>query len=291
MGLLQFLYAANTLPCSRKRLDEHGARGPKIEYDHFILEGINKCEPISEWQRWREHPSAKVPDVLSIDNFSLTADFCSFLTHNNLVPVSFRRVCLLCDVWEQIQLQMGRVVPLQMEVRREPAALLQDVLTHFDGLSEGQLRRPLRVTFEGEEGAGPGVTKEFFQVALRSFLDGSGLGGLFKYCDYSRTYWFNDGADNPDAFRTCGILLGQAVLNNVLVPKIFPHVLYERLLHDLESPCAKPLLLQDLAAVSQDSAQSLQRVLDYEGNDIASVFGDLDWESTGRVPKDSALNQ
>lgn len=291
MGLLQFLYSANSLPCSTKRVDEHGTRGPKIEYDNFILEGINKCEPISEWQRWREHPSARVPDVLSVNKFDLTADFCSFLTHNNLVPVSFRRVCLLCDVWEQIQLQMGRVVPLQIEVQREPIVLLQGIVKRFQGLEDDELRRPLRVTFEGEEGAGPGVTKEFFQVALRSFLDGSGMGGLFKYCDYSRTYWFNDGADNAEAFRTCGILLGQAVLNNVLVPKIFPHVLYERLLHDLESPCAKPLLLDDLAAVSQDVAQSLQRVLDYEGDDIGTVFGDLDWESTGRVPKGRLLEQ
>jgi len=193
-------------------------------------------------------------------------------------------------VWEQIQLEMGRVIPLQIEVKREPAELLQDVMAQFHGLSESQLRRPLRVTFEGEEGAGPGVTKEFFQVALRSFLDGSGMGCLFKHCEFSRTYWFNDGADNSEAFRTCGILLGQAVLNNVLVPKIFPHVLYERLLHDLESPCAKPLCLSDLAAVSQESAQSLQKVLDYEGDDIGTVFGDLDWASTERVPKDATLS-
>merc|ERR1719450_2088216 len=101
---------------------------------------------------------------------------------------------------------MVRLVPLQIEVRRDPAHLLEDVLRTFEDKSESQLRRPLRVTFEGEEGAGPGVTKEFFQVALRSFLDGSGMGGLFKYCDYSRTYWFDENADNAEAFRTCGIL-------------------------------------------------------------------------------------
>mmetsp|Transcript_76076 Transcript_76076/g.211493 ORF Transcript_76076/g.211493 Transcript_76076/m.211493 type:complete len:814 (-) Transcript_76076:137-2578(-) len=291
IGLLQFLYSANALPCSTKRFDEHGARGPKIEYDNFILEGINKCEPISEWQRWREHPSAQVPDVLAIDEFRLTADFCSFLTHNNLVPVSFRRVCLLCDIWEQIQLEMGRVIPLQIEVHREPASLLQDVLASFDGLNDSQLRRPLRVTFEGEEGAGPGVTKEFFQVALRSFLDGSGLFGLFRYSEHQRTYWFHEDASQREAFRACGILLGQAVLNNVLVPNIFPRVLYEKLLHDLESPCARPVGLEDLATVSKELAQSLQRVLDYGSNDIGDVFGDLDWAATGRLPAGSSLTQ
>lgn len=281
MGLLQFLYASNSLPCSTKRVDEQESRGPKIEYDRFILEGINKCEPISEWQRWREHPSAQVPQVLEIDMFNLTADFCSFLTHNNLVPVSFRRVCLLCDIWEQIQLEMGRVVPLHIEVRRLPSMLLEDVLANFNELSDSELRRPLRVTFTGEEGAGPGVTKEFFQVALRSFLDSSV--GLFKYDKDLRTYWFNELISQREAFRACGILIGQAVLNNVLVPCIFPRVLFERLLHDLQSPCARPIGLLDVAMVSKETAQSLQKVLDYPGSDIHAVFGDLDWDSTGRV--------
>jgi len=294
VGWLQFLYSANRLPCTIKRLDEQEARGPKVEYERFVLEGINKCEPLSEFQRWRKHPSAKVPDVLAVEAFELSADFCSFLTHSNLVPVSFRRVCLLCDVWEQIQ-ALGRIVPLQIEVPREPAALLEEVLARFQGLGDGELRRPLRVTFAGEEAVGPGVTKEFFQVALRSFLDGSGGGDgaarLFRRNNQQRTYWFDEAADSRDSFRACGILLGQAVLNNVLVPNIFPRVLYERLLHDLESPCARHLGLDDLASVSQELAHGLRSVLEYEGADIGSAFGDLGWARTGRLPADCQLTQ
>lgn len=295
MGWLQFLYSANSLPCNTKRLDEQGSRGPKVEYERFILEGINKCEPLSEFQRWRKHPSAKVPDVLTVELFELTADFCSFLTHSNLVPVSFRRVCLLCDVWEQIQaLQVGRIQALQLEVPREPGPLLDVVLQRYQGLGDGDLRRPLRVTFSGEEAVGPGVTKEFFQVALRSFLDGSGddqAVRLFRCNDQQRTYWFDEQADSKDSFRACGILLGQAVLNNVLVPNIFPRVLYERLLHDLESPCARHLGLEDLATVSEDLAKGLRKVLDYECEDISSVFGDLGWARTGRLAADCQLTQ
>jgi len=101
--------------------------------------------------------------------------------------------------------------------------------------------------------------------------------GLFHFNAQQRTYWFNQDADagSAEAFRTCGILLGQAVLNNVLVPNIFPRVLYELLLHDLESPCAKPIFLEDLATVCKETAQSLQRILDYEADDITAVFGDL----------------
>uniref|UniRef100_A0A7S1L9Q7 HECT-type E3 ubiquitin transferase n=2 Tax=Alexandrium catenella TaxID=2925 RepID=A0A7S1L9Q7_ALECA len=295
MGWLQFLYSANSLPCNTKRLDEQGSRGPKVEYERFILEGINKCEPLSEFQRWRKHPAAKVPDVLTVESFELSADFCSFLTHSNLVPVSFRRVCLLCDVWEQIQaLQTGRIQALQLEVPREPGPLLDVVLQRFHGLGDGDLRRPLRVTFSGEEAVGPGVTKEFFQVALRSFLDGSGdeqAIRLFRCNGQQRTYWFEEQADSKDSYRACGILLGQAVLNNVLVPNIFPRVLYERLLHDLESPCARHLGLEDLATVSEDLAHGLRSVLDYESEDISTVFGDLGWARTGRLAADCQLTQ
>jgi len=297
VGWLQFLYSTNALPCTIKKLDEQGARGPKVEYERFILEGINKCEPLSEFQRWRKHPSAKVPDVLVVQVFELTADFCSFLTHSNLVPVSFRRVCLLCDVWEQIQLQVGqvgRIVPLQLEVPREPAALLDMVLARFEGLEDADLRKPLRVTFAGEEAVGPGVTKEFFQVALRSFLDGTGgddARRLFKCNDQQRTYWFEEAADSKDSYRACGILLGQAVLNNVLVPNIFPSVLYERLLHDLDSPCARHLGLNDLSAVSPELAHGLRRVIEYSGEDIGAVFGDLGWARTGRLCPDHRLMQ
>jgi len=295
VGLLQFLYSANALPCQTKIVDGSAdSRGPKVEYTSFILDGINKCEPISEWQRWREHPSAKVPDMLAISRFEVTVDFCSFLTHNNLVPVSFRRVCLLCDIWEQIQMEvvtgMGRVVPLQIEVRRDPPRLLEDLLSNFGGMSDGQLRRPLRVTFEGEEGAGMGVLREFFQVALRSFLDSSGSLQLFNFNEQLRTYWFNDGADNPMAFRACGVLLGQAVLNSILVPNIFPSVFYERLLHDLESPYARPLGLDDVSKVSRETAMSLHRILEYAEDDVGTVFGGLDFAPL-LLPEDFRLSQ
>ncbi|CAK0872569.1 unnamed protein product [Prorocentrum cordatum] len=65
VGWLQFLYSANSLPCETHKLDEQGTRGPKVEYERFILEGINKCEPISEFKRWQHHQSAKVPGTCS----------------------------------------------------------------------------------------------------------------------------------------------------------------------------------------------------------------------------------
>eukprot|EP00927_Polykrikos_kofoidii_P014373 TRINITY_DN16295_c0_g1_i1.p1 TRINITY_DN16295_c0_g1~~TRINITY_DN16295_c0_g1_i1.p1 ORF type:complete len:860 (-),score=126.67 TRINITY_DN16295_c0_g1_i1:454-3033(-) len=291
IGLLQFLYSANALPCKTKRFDEQGSKGPKLEYDNFILEGINKCEPTSEWQRWRKHQSKKLPDVLGIPEFRLTADFCCFLTHTNLVPVSFRRMCLLCDVRGLTRPGIGRVIPLEIKVNREPKLLLQNVLSRFDNLSESELRSPLRVTFESEEGTGIGVTKEFFQVALRSFLNGTGIAGLFTYNEQHRTYWFYETSNQSEAFRACGILLGQAVLNNILIPNIFPRVLYDLLLHDLGSPCSRTLGLDSLAMVDTEMAASLQRIFDYEDDDIHEAFGNIGWPATAELREGSRLTQ
>lgn len=295
VGWLQFLYRANSLPCQIKKVEEQGSRGPKVPHERFILDGINKCEPSSEFQRWRNHPGAKVPDVLRVRRFELSADFCSFLTHTNLVPVSFRRVCLLCDVWQEMHtLQNGRIVPLLLEVPREPHGLMGAVIDCFSSCTgETQLRQPLRVCFQGEEAGGPGVTREFFQVALRTFLDGSGGNNLklFSYQEQSRSYWFDESADHPEAFRAYGILLGQAVLNNTHVPNIFPPALYELLLEDLESPCARMLDIEDLGAVSTDIARSLQQVFDYVGEDINDHFGELAWPRGTRLSEESVLSQ
>ena len=291
VGWLQFLYNTNELPCKTRRLEEQSSRGPKVDYERFVLEGINKCEPLSEFQRWRKHPSAKVPNVVEIRRFQVTDHFCSFLTHSNLVPMNFRRVCLLCDVWEQMQ--TGHIMPLHLEVPREPTLLIQAVVERFGSCqNHAELRQPLRICFQGEEAGGPGVTREFFQVALRSFLDGNfGDEKLFVYHEQSRLYWFNEKAKNSEpCFRCYGILLGQAVLNNTHVPNIFPRALYDRLLEALVSPCARTLRLEDLGAVCPDTAKSLRQILEYNGEDIAEVFGDLGWPRS-RLPEELAISQ
>lgn len=292
VGWLQFLYNTNELPCKTRRLEEQSSRGPKVDYERFVLEGINKCEPLSEFQRWRTHPSAKVPNVVEIRRFRVTDHFCSFLTHSNLVPMNFRRVCLLCDVWEQMQAS-GHILPLHLEVPREPKRLIQAVVDRFSPImSPAELRQPLRICFQGEEAGGPGVTREFFQVALRSFLDGEfGDEKLFVYHEQSRLYWFNEKAKNSEqCFRSYGILLGQAVLNNTHVPNIFPRALYDRLLEALVSPCARTLRLEDLGAVCPDTAKSLRQILEYNEEDIAEVFGDLGWPRS-RLPEELVISQ
>jgi len=355
VGLLQVLYTCNWLQQGSMLLDEPGTRKPgRISCQEFILEGINRCKYDVEWIQWLNHPSTQVPNLITVPTFQITAGFRSLVVHNNLLPISFRRLCLIFDIRERMSRNrvLGRrMAPLVLQVHREPSLLIEDVITAFaigrrgrtpprklsgsasqpdqireqaavpdrelvelrvaqvaqvtdgddsdaDGghVPEGErlsatseaatseaaeaepapLRRPLRVMFLGEAGQGPGVRKEFFQVALKAFVAALLVPGS------NRTYWFGS-VDRADAFFACGALLGQAVLNDVLVPSIFPSTLFELLLHDMGSPHASNLTLEHLAAASPEEANSLRHILDYEGSDIGDVYGCLGWERTGRL--------
>mmetsp|Transcript_41618 Transcript_41618/g.114743 ORF Transcript_41618/g.114743 Transcript_41618/m.114743 type:complete len:782 (+) Transcript_41618:58-2403(+) len=296
LALLQFLYACN----SRRRgpvVDGAEILGPRIACEEFVLEGINKCKPAVEWERWlRHHGSSTVIDILNAECFLTSDAFRSLIAHNNVLPISFRRHCLLADLWSQMEGQrtQGHLQPIQLDVDREPQALVKDVVGVFaraaaeggssDAASGGAekkphawgLRQPLKVAFKGEEARGPGVLREFFQVALRAFL-----ATLFTPNDH-RTYWFSE-EPWPEGFFACGVMLGQAILHNEGIPQVFPPTFFELLLRDFASPHCQPLGLPHLAAVSPVEASSLQQVLDHEGEDIASIYGDLGWERTHRL--------
>lgn len=91
------------------------------------------------------------------------------------------------------------------------------------------LKRPLKVTFAGEEGVDAGgVRKEMFQLLTRRllvpefgmFTEEAGAGGR-------RYLWPNcDSLEPPVNFELVGSLLGLALFNSVILDVAFPLVLY-----------------------------------------------------------------
>lgn len=290
IGLLQFLYECSGLCQQEKVLDSHEERGHKIPVEKFILEGINKCNPRVEWDQWEiSGGSNSIVNVLRAPKFQCSSSFRSLAVHNNLLPISFRRACVIIDIQKQMH-KVGSIEALRIEVEREPHALIDNVCNVFSEASSEEdkergriqhLCRPLHVSFKGEAyrtgvaAQGPGVTREFFQVALRAFL-----AALFVDTG-KRTYWFSD-VSRPEACFSCGVLLGQVIRSDVLIPNVFPWPFYDLLLRDLDSPRAcNSFTLQHLAAVSQAEADSLGKVRECMGDDITETFGDLGWD---RVP-------
>ena len=119
------------------------------------------------------------------------------------------------------------VMYLVLKVRRDH--IVEDTLTKVDSKPNSDLKKPLKIIFEGEEGVDEGgVKKEFFQVMLRNLLDPNY--GMFLYNEKSRQLWFNcDTFENPVKYHLFGTLLGLAIYNQVILDIHFPLVLFKRL--------------------------------------------------------------
>jgi len=157
----------------------------------------------------------------------------------------------------------GEMPILQLTVRRDN--IIPDTLTQLARHSALDLKKPLKIKFEGEAGIDEGgVQKEFFQVMVRSLFDPDYA--MFKQDKDTRLLWF--AADSLEAsieFELVGVLLGLAIYNAVILDVHFPLAVYRKLLG------FKPTL-RDLKETMPELGRGLQQVLDYAGD----VEADMD---------------
>jgi E3 ubiquitin-protein ligase HERC4 len=153
---------------------------------------------------------------------------------------------------------------IMLNVTREN--IVEDTIRELTQLTSSDLKKPLKVKFAGEEAEDAGgVRKEFFILLLKDVLDAKY--GMFKYYEDSRSIWFaEDSFETSEMYKLVGILCGLAIYNFTIINISFPLVLYKKLLNE------KPEL-SDLKDLSPELAQSMQSILDYQGNDMEDVFG------------------
>lgn len=135
--------------------------------------------------------------------------------------------------------------------------------------------------FAGENGMGPGVHREFYQLALQTLVSNK---DFWEYSDEVRTYWFND-STGPEAICACramGAILGNAIRLDVLLPAIFPEPLYALLLCGLGSAAAGQWSLADLRKVNPHFARSFEQLMEYDKDDVASLFT-LEWPRSNEL--------
>ncbi|VDP79256.1 unnamed protein product [Echinostoma caproni] len=152
---------------------------------------------------------------------------------------------------------------LKLTVRRDK--LIQDTLACLTIAKPSDLRKLLKVEFDGEEAVDEGgVLKEFFLLIMRDLL--SPIYGMFRCYPESRMLWFNElTMESASVFQLIGILCGLAIYNSVIVDLSFPLALFRKLLGE------KPEL-DDLKELDPVVGRSLQQLLDYEGADFVDVF-------------------
>ena len=120
--------------------------------------------------------------------------------------------------------------------------------------------------------AAGGVTREFFQLLCSQLFDV--LTGMWTHG--GNVTWFNSNCSwNDEGFFLSGILVGLAVYNGVLLDVLFPQAVYRKLL-------GLPLGFEDL--FDEEIKSGLQKLLDYEGDDVEDIFCltfDVAWMDLG----------
>uniref|UniRef100_A0A8C4RM49 HECT and RLD domain containing E3 ubiquitin protein ligase 3 n=1 Tax=Erpetoichthys calabaricus TaxID=27687 RepID=A0A8C4RM49_ERPCA len=152
---------------------------------------------------------------------------------------------------------------LVLHVRR--SNLVSDALRELSIYSDVDLKKPLKVIFDGEEAVDAGgVTKEFFLLLLKELLDP--IYGMFSHYEESNLLWFSDKCFvEHNWFHLTGIMCGLAIYNSTVVDLHFPLALYKKLLD-------VPPTLEDLKELSPTEGRSLQQLLEYPGDDIEDAF-------------------
>lgn len=151
-----------------------------------------------------------------------------------------------------------------LRVRREN--LLGDALAHIAAAPAGDLMKPLKVVFEGEEGVDEGgVKREFFQLLTAQLF--APEYGMFVPSPDGRSLWINSACTwAMNEFEMVGALLGLAVYNGVLLDIHFPKLLYKKLLNE-------ELNLDDLATFDPALHAGLKQLLEHEpAEEVEHVF-------------------
>ncbi|CAG0888791.1 unnamed protein product [Darwinula stevensoni] len=197
---------------------------PLIHYTDFYNSALDHLDLMDEYMSWQapERPDrfsfCQYPFILSIvaKRYILTKD-----SEQQMILTARRS--LVAKV-SRHQIPDIEVFFLNISVRR--AHLVPDSLREI-GRRQRDLKKKLKVTFEGEPGLDMGgLTKEWFQLLIRQPDY-----GMFVYHSRSRCYWFSlSQSGNLREYNLIGVLMGLAVYNSIILDLHFPHVCYRKLL-------------------------------------------------------------
>ncbi|CAF3189557.1 unnamed protein product [Rotaria socialis] len=257
--------------------------GRKIPLQEMVIDSLNYIDEERDYFEWKNRKSRGI-----IGGFT----FCQYPF---VLSINAKRTILKRDSEQQmivnarrsmIQKVQNKQIPnlnmlfLNFYIRR--AHLVADSLAEVTKNHE-DLKKKLRVTFVGEHGLDMGgLTKEWFLLLIRHIF--SPDYGMFVYYDLSGIFWFNGAStDNVREYHLVGILMGLAVYNAIILDIRFPLVCYKKLLtpaflteqmtrlSKIKVGIIKSTLA-DFRTIRPDIANSLQYLLDYDGN-VEEDFG------------------
>ncbi|KAI5616862.1 putative E3 ubiquitin-protein ligase HERC3, partial [Silurus asotus] len=278
-------YISATLKLLEK-LHKVNQKAHRVEYNCFYIPDITSLVDIQEdYLKW----FLSKAEIVSPPFFPLTHPICAVYFQNSVTLCAYpfilnaqaKTTMLQTDAELQMQMAVSganlhnvfmllTLEPLLaqnpflvLHVRRDH--LVSDALRELTIYNDVDLKKPLKVIFDGEEAVDAGgVTKEFFLLLLKELMDP--VYGMFTHYPESNLLWFSDKCFvEHNWFHLIGIICGLAIYNSTVVDLHFPLVLYKKLLD-------VPPVLDDLKELSPTEGRSLQQLLDYEEDDLEDAF-------------------
>ncbi|XP_059521535.1 probable E3 ubiquitin-protein ligase HERC3 isoform X1 [Myotis daubentonii] len=247
-----------------------------VEYDTFYIPEISSLVDIQEdYLMWFLHQAGTKTRP------SIIQDAVTLCSYPFIFDAQAKTKMLQTDAELQMQVAVNganlqnvfMLLTLEPLLARSPFLVLHvrrnnlvgDALRELSIHSDIDLKKPLKVIFDGEEAVDAGgVTKEFFLLLLKELLNP--IYGMFTYYQDSDLLWFSDTCFvEHNWFHLIGITCGLAIYNSTVVDLHFPLALYKKLLNVNPG-------LEDLKELSPTEGRSLQELLDYPGEDIEETF-------------------
>uniref|UniRef100_A0A8C8DZF8 HECT and RLD domain containing E3 ubiquitin protein ligase 3 n=1 Tax=Oryzias sinensis TaxID=183150 RepID=A0A8C8DZF8_9TELE len=261
-----------------EKLHKVNLKAHHVEYNHFYIPDITSLVDIQEdYLKWFLS-KAQIVSMKAIINNLPPVNLCAFPF---ILNAQAKTTMLQTDAELQMQMAVSganlhnvfMLLTLEPHLARNPYLVLHvrrnhlvsDTLRELTVYSDVDLKKPLKVIFDGEEAVDAGgLTKEFFLLLLKELMDP--VYGMFTYYKESNLLWFSDKCFvEQNWFHLIGIICGLAIYNSTVVDLHFPLALYKKLLDVSPS-------LEDFKELSPTEARSLQQLLDYEGRDVEGTF-------------------
>uniref|UniRef100_A0A671RTN1 HECT domain-containing protein n=1 Tax=Sinocyclocheilus anshuiensis TaxID=1608454 RepID=A0A671RTN1_9TELE len=250
-----------------EKLHKVNLKAHRVEYNHFYIPDIATLVDIQEdYLKWFLRKADIGSVTLCAYPFILNAQAKTTVLQTDAELQMQMAVsgANLHNVFMLLTMEplLARNPFLVLHVRRNH--LVSDALRELTVYNDVDLKKPLKVIFDGEEAVDAGgVTKEFFLLLLKELIDP--IYGMFTQYSESNLLWFSDKCFvEHNWFHLIGIICGLAIYNSTVVDLHFPLVLYKKLLNILPT-------LDDLKELSPTEGRSLQQLLEYEG-DVEETF-------------------
>ncbi|KAH7722051.1 hect domain and RLD 4 [Aphelenchoides avenae] len=246
-------------------LSEINKKANKVSYDKFYLhclsEHINIQEDYVLWYREKSEGQkgvfrwAAYPFLMNAEAKSSILEVDSLIRQHISASQAY-------NTFVMFPLPIRGNPYLIYNIRRDH--IVEDAYAGMMQTSEGELTKPLRIIFRGEEAEDAGgVRKEFFMLLFSKLL--MPTYGMFVEDEESHLVWFSGVQGDLASYTVTGILCGLAIYNQVLVDFPFPLALYKKLL-------GFELTLEDLIELHPTEGKSLEALMEHEDDDIDEVF-------------------